>query len=151
MQNYVYIMEKEEQILNVEVDYSTFGSILRRITVGLQAARSNIKTWSNDVAEKELEAAKLKDELELFHSDAFVDAATELNPETQKLANPNIDAQKAATTKSLSANDEYTGKLLKYREVLRDIQRKKNAIVCEHERRGDLKTETELLRVLRSE
>jgi hypothetical protein len=143
-------MEKEEQILNIEVDYSTFGSILRRITVGLQAARSNIKTWSNDVAEKDLEASGLKDVLDEIESDALIDAATATNDETGKLKNPNLDAQKAAMRQALNSNGDYTKNRLEYREVLRDIQRKKNAITCEHERRGDLKTEVELLKALRS-
>ena len=143
-------MEKEEQILNIEVDYSTFGSILRRITVGLQAARSNIKTWSDDVAEKELEASGKKDELDKIFSDALVEAATVVDKTTQKLANPNADAQKAAASRKLEDNPDYVEKRQKHRQLLKDIQVKKNSITCEHERRGDLKTEVELLKALRS-
>lgn len=129
------------------MDEIAIGAILKRITTGLEASRANIKTWSDQIAELDVEATERQDDINQFNAEAFVEAATELNT-NGKLVNPNIDSQKAAVIVKLSRSDSYESMRMMHRELLKKIQIKKNAIVCEHERRGDLKTEVELLRLL---
>ena len=122
------------------------GAIISRITTALAAGRANIKQWSDEIADLELLARENQDSLNILWSEAFVSAATETNKMTGKLVNPNIDSQKAATMQKLPEKYiEHQNDLWQYQL---SIQKKKNAIVCEHERRGDLKTEVELLKLL---
>ena len=128
----------------------SMGSFFKRVTTGLAASRANIKRWSDEIADLELKAAEIHDTLNDMYSAAFVEAATTLNKETGKLQNPNIDSQKAATRVKL-LEQRYDVHEFEHRETLRDIQKKKNAITCEHERRGDLKAEIEILKLQGSE
>ena len=123
------------------------GAIISRITQALAAARANIKQWSDELAYEDKITAEIQDTMNVMYAEAFVSAATETNKMTGKLVNPNIDSQKAATTLKLQKvrYDAHQDELWEHQQI---VQRKKNAIVCEHERRGDLKTEVELLKLL---
>ena len=112
----------------------------------LKTSRDTILTLSNEIAQLELLAKDRKGDLDFEHAEAFVEAATELNPETGKLTNPNIDAQKAAMCIKLNKSEGYGCDRVQHAELLRDIQLKKNTIIYEHERRGDLRTEADFLK-----
>jgi len=124
------------------------GSYYGRITNGLAASRVNIKKWSDEIADLELKAADIQDTLNDMYSAAFVEAATAVNKETGKLQNPNLDSQRAATTVELCDSSDYVRTRSEHRNLLREIQIKKNSMTCEHERRGDLRSEIDLLRLL---
>jgi hypothetical protein len=123
---------------------------LNRIRDGLEKSRRSIKTLSDEIADRELIAAGVQDTLDEIYAEAFVEAASETNKETGKLQNPNLDSQKAATTIKLIAR-HYDAHKLEHREILNQIQKKKNEITCEHERRGDLRTEVQLLQLLKDQ
>jgi predicted transcriptional regulator len=123
---------------------------LNRIRDGLEKSRKSIKTLSDEIADKDLEAIGLQDSINIAYSSAFVQAATEVG-ENGKLINPNLDSQKSATVIKLADWDKYSETVEKYRKLLNEIQKKKNEITCEHERRGDLKSEIDLLRLLKEE
>jgi hypothetical protein len=149
-------MQKNDESVGVAYErqadeLATMSPFFKRIVLGLAAARTNIKTWSDEIADLDLKAAQLNDDINNTYSRAFVWAVTAKDESTGKLLNPNIDSQKSATQNELSADNEYMMTVNKHREILKQIQLKKNAIICEHERRGDLKAEIEVLRVMRSE
>lgn len=112
----------------------------------LKTSRAAILTLSNEIAQLELLAEDRKGDLDFEHAEAFVEAAIELNPETGKPTNPNLDAQKAATLIKLNKSESYECDRVQYAELLRDIQLKKNTIIYEHELRGDLRTEADFLK-----
>jgi hypothetical protein len=120
------------------------------ILKALRDCRNHIKVLSDEIADLDLVAWDRHDTLEAMKAEAFVEAATEVNEQTGKLRNPNIDSQKAAAVLKLDATD-YDDIDLDYHKVLTAIQKKKNTITCEHERRGDLRTEVELLKLLTAE
>jgi hypothetical protein len=119
------------------------------ILKALRDCRNHIKVLSDEIADKECEAAAVQDELAKAKAKAFVDAATVTRPDG-KLAFPNIDAQKAQAELTVHT-DEYDAALAAHRHMLNEIQKWKNLITCEHERRGDLKNEIELLKLLATE
>jgi len=126
------------------------GAIISRITQALAAARANIKQWSDELAYEDKITAEIQDTMSTMYATAFVSATTEINQQTGKLVYPNIDSQKAATIMKLQKlrYDAHQDELWEHQQT---VQKKKNAIVCEHERRGDLKTEVELLKLLGTE
>ena len=116
----------------------------------LARSREAIKRLSDEIADEEQIVADIQDTMAVMYAEAFVTAATEINQQTGKLVNPNIDSQKAATLIQLQ-KVRYDMHQLELWDHQKAIQKKKNAIVCEHERRGDLKTEAQLLQLLRDE
>lgn len=115
------------------------------ILKSLRAARNNIKTLSDQIADKECEAAAVHDQLNLARAQAFVKAATEVNPHSGKLVYPNIDSQRFASEIILKEVEGYVEALDVHREMLKDIQKLRNTVLCEHERRRDLRAKIELL------
>lgn len=128
-------------VLIDKVDY-----ILR----SLRDSRNNIKVLSDQIADKENAAAAILDQLNKARAEAFVNAATAIKPDG-KLVNPNIDSQRAASELALDKIEGFTDALGVHREMLKAIQKAKNTVTCEHERRGDLKTEADLLKFLAGE
>ena len=118
------------------------------ILKSLRDSRNHILALSNEIALDEISANTIRDELNADYSAALIDVSTEINQQTGKLVYPNLDSQKGAVAVALNDDEEYQLKLLKHREALASIQKKKNAIVCLHERRGDLKNEIQLLELL---
>ncbi len=116
----------------------------------LRDARNHIKVLSDEIAENEVAATALKGDLDHFQAKCFVEAATTLN-EVGKLRFPNLDSQKAAVEVALHDSTGYQQMIATRADLLKEIQVKKNTITCEHERRGDLKTEVELIALLMAE
>jgi len=142
-------------ISNIEVKSSLISTVLTDkadyILKSLRDARNHILVLSNEIALEEISAKEIHDELNADYSSALIDVTTEINQQTGKLVYPNVDSQKAAVAVVLSDDENYQLKLLEHRELLKDIQKKKNTITCEHERRGDLRNQIDLLKVLMSE
>jgi len=136
----------QEPILKSSVE-ATAEQILR----DLRNSRNHIKSLSDAIAETEYEAAGVMDQLNLAKAQAFVKAATEVSKITGKLINPNLDSQKAASEIMLRDVEGYEAALDAHRDMLKVVQKMKNEIVCEHERRGDLKIRVELLKLLSTE
>ena len=138
----------------VELKPSVVGPVLTDkadyILKALRTSRNNIKVLSDQIAENEVAATSVKGELEHFQAKYFVEAATTLN-QAGKLVYPNLDSQKAAVEVAIHESIDYQQLSATRLELLKEIQKKKNTIVCEHERRGDLKTEVELLKLLTAE
>jgi hypothetical protein len=138
----------------IELKSSVVGVVMTdkadQILKALRTSRNNIKVLSDQIADKECGAKAVEDQLKIAQAEAFVKAATATRQDG-KLVNPNIDSQKAASEIILKEVDGYDATLDAHRDMLKEIQVKKNTIVCEHERRGDLKTEVELLKLLMAE
>ena len=122
----------------------TISQANKRIKIGLQNARKEILKLSDQIADDDLSIAELQDKFDEARSDAFVEAATATDEKTNKLVNPNLDAQRAAVVVALKKNDDYKNDLKDHRELLKARQKKKNRVICEHEKRGDLKTELDM-------
>jgi hypothetical protein len=134
-----------------EVAKTSFLEVTEGILKNLRDARNKIKDLSDQIADKELEAAQVNDQLNLARAQAFVKAATDVSKVSGKLINPNIDSQKAACEIILKKVDGYEDALLAHREMLTSIQKMKNEITCQHERRGDLKSKIQLLQLIATE
>jgi hypothetical protein len=138
----------------IELKPSVVGVVMTdkadQILKALRTSRNNIKVLSDQIAENEVAATAVKGELEHFQAKCFVEAATTLN-QVGKLVYPNLDSQKAAVEMAIHESTDYQQLSATRFELLKEIQIKKNTIVCEHERRGDLKTEVELLKLLAAE
>ena len=120
------------------------------ILKALRDCRNHIKVLSDEIAELEVAIAAGKGELDYFRAKYLVDAATMTNS-AGKLTFPNLDSQRAAVKIAAHDSVDYQQQAAAHLTLLKEIQKKKNTIVCEHERRGDLKNEIELLKLLTAE
>jgi hypothetical protein len=144
------LLQRVQKLGGKKMEEIAVGAIIKRITSDLAKSRDDIKKWSDEIADKEHEAAKVMDAITLAYSSAFTDAARAMN-DMGKLLNPNIDAQKASAYIALNQFDGYGKAVEQHRQLQEDIQILKNSNTKEHEKRGDLKTEVELLKLIDSE
>lgn len=112
----------------------------------LKTSRAAILTLSNEIAHFETQSWEQKDELNNIKSIEVIKAATEISEQTGKQLYPNLTAQDAAVETELRENENYSKLLKTHRTLLKDIQVDKNAIVFQHELRGDLRTEADFLK-----
>jgi septal ring factor EnvC (AmiA/AmiB activator) len=120
------------------------GSVVSRIRKDLEEAADKILELSKQVAKKNQELNALKDDQASREAKWRVQVATVLN-EQNKPKYANLDAQNAAVTMALNADDDYAGHKIIQLDTALEIEMLKAQLIRLHEKRRDSRTEAELL------
>jgi predicted phage tail protein len=120
------------------------GTIVSRIRKELEEAADEILEISKVLAHKNHELNALKDDQASREAKWRVQVATVLN-EQNKPKYANLDAQNAAVTMALNADDDYGDHKVLQLDTALEIEMRKAQLIRLHEKRRDSRTEAELL------
>lgn len=116
----------------------------KRLMDTLESAANDILKAQHSIAQMTLDAAVIKDRMDVKEAANMVYASTEKGADGKHVY-PNGDAQKAFVVQALFADSEYETDRESYRIIQREIEIAKAEITRLHEKRKDTNVEKELI------
>lgn len=125
------------------MDETFVKTIVNAFKDGLDKAANDILDKAEQLADKNAELRKLKDEMEGFEAAARSRASTEKDDDTGKLVYPNITSQDARVRELLDQLDKYQIRKTSYLELLTVTEKCKAKIHRLEQERGDAKAQAD--------